>query len=204
MRWDALLRVYGWRVSPVLRRFPRLNAAMWNVQYKLGIWDHLSTAPDGEILRLVQEYSPHASILDLGCGSSVNLPLIPGSFRQYHGVDISESAIRQARALKRPGTSFEVADIFTYQPGEQYDAILLKEVLYFTADRVVELLHRLAGFLSTDGKIFVQVWQGAALPNATPAQFADLIRNCGLTVFEERERKTPDGSPGGFFWVLGH
>ena len=110
--------------------------------------------PTAEILRLVEQYSLHAKILDLGCGASTNLPLIPGTFGQYHGVDISESAIKQARALKRPGTSFEVADIFTYQPGEQYDAILLKEVLYyFTADQVVQLLHRLAGSLSAGGKI---------------------------------------------------
>jgi trans-aconitate methyltransferase len=125
MRWDARLRVIGWRVSGVLRPYPRLNAAMWNVQYKLGIWDYLSNGPDGDILRLVEQHSPHATILDLGCGASANLPLIPGTFERYHGVDISESAIREARALQRPGTSFEVADISTYQPGERYDAILL-------------------------------------------------------------------------------
>ena len=204
MRWDALLRVIGWRVSPVLRPFPRLNAAAWNVQYKLGIWNYLNSGSDGDILRLVEQYSSHPKILDLGCGSTANLPLIPGSYRQYRGVDISATAIGQARALKRPDTSFEIADIFTYQPDEQYDTILLKEVLYyFSVDRAVELLRRLAGFLSADGKIFVQVWQGGASLNTTPTQFADLVRNCGLMVFEERERRTPDGSSGGVLMVLG-
>jgi len=27
--------------------------------------------------------------LDLGCGTSVNLPLTPGAYRHYHGVDIN-------------------------------------------------------------------------------------------------------------------
>jgi hypothetical protein len=74
---------------------------------------------------------------------------------------------------------------------------------YFTAEKVVELLRRLAGFLSADGRIYLQVWQGGASPHTSPAEFADIVRNCGLTVFEERDRKSPDGSPAGFLWVLG-
>ena len=189
----------------MLRPFPRLNAAAWNAQYRLGVWNYLDAPGAGaEMLQFVERYSSHAKILDLGCGTSASVPLVPGRYRHYHGVDISATAIRQARRLKRPDTSFEVADIFTYEPDEHYDAILLREVLYyFSADEAVELLRRLARFLSADGKIFVQVWRGGTSVHSTPAQFADLVRDCGLMVVEERDRRAPDGTADGFLMVLG-
>lgn len=198
------LRIVSWLVSPMMRPFPRLNAAVWNAQYRFGIWDYLDNPGDGaQILNLVEEYAPDAKILDLGCGTSANLPLIPGRYRHYHGVDISATAVEGGRALGRPDTSFETADIFTYKPSERYDAILLREVLcYFSTDKAGELLRRLAGFLEADGKIFVQVWQGERSLHTTPNQFADIVRNCGLAVLAERARRTEDGSPGGVFIVL--
>lgn len=97
----------------MLRPFPRLNGAAWNAQYKLGIWKHLDAPGDGDqLLELVEEYTPNATILDLGCGTSPNLPLTASKYRHYHGVDISAMAVEQGRALRRPDTSFEAADIF--------------------------------------------------------------------------------------------
>ena len=200
----AYLRAIGWLVSPMLRPFPRFNAVMWNAQYKLGIWDYLDTPGDAApIFNLVEEYTPDAKVLDLGCGTSANLPLIAGRYRHYHGVDISQRAIERARALGRPDTSFETADIFTYAPAEQYNAILLREVLYyFPAEKASELLRRVARFLEADGKVFVQVWHGAKSLHTTPTQFTNLLRNSGLEVLAERSWSAPDGRPGGLCFVL--
>jgi trans-aconitate methyltransferase len=138
----------------------------------------------GQTLSLVEEYAPDAKILDLGCGTSVNLPLTPGRYRHYHGVDISAIAIERARALGRPDTSFETADILTYQTHERYDAILLREVIYcFAADKVAGLLLHLSGFLEPGGKIFVQVWDAYAR-----SKYTAVVRDCGLRVLEERAR----------------
>src|ERR1700733_10762942 len=86
-------------VKALTRTFPRLNAASWDLQYRLGLWDYLDTGQPYslELLQLIEEYAPQASILDLGCGTSVNMPFTPGTYLNYHGVDISAKAIARAR-----------------------------------------------------------------------------------------------------------
>lgn len=150
-------------VKAITRTFPRLNSASWNLQYKLGLWDYLDAAqPAGlEQLQLIEKYAPQASILDLGCGTSANLPLAPGTYRHYHGVDISVKAIERARKLGRGNATYETADILTYVPREAYDAILLREVIYYLPlAKISEFLDRLSGFLTPAGVILIQIWAG--------------------------------------------
>ena len=154
-------------VKLLTRTSPRLNAASWDAQYQLGLWDRLDQglAGGGEILRLVAERVPQPRILDLGCGTTANLPLEPGKYQHYHGVDISAKAIERARALRRPRVTLETADILGYQPREPYDAILLREVVYYLpAGRIGGLLRRLSGSLTPEGVILVQVWPGEDSP----------------------------------------
>ena len=143
------------------RTFPRLNAASWDLQYRLGFWDYLDAELAGHgLLQIMQKYAPQASILDLGCGASANLPLMPGTYRRYHGVDISEKAIEKARSLGRVDASYETADILAYVPKEAYDAILLSEVVgHLPTAEISGFLRRLSGFLTPAGVILVQIWQ---------------------------------------------
>ena len=158
---SSLTSLY-WVAAPVRtlnRRFPRLNAASWELQYRLGFWDYLDSEQAGHgLLQIMQKYAPQASILDLGCGASANLPLIPGTYRRYHGVDISEKAIERARTLGRVDASYETADILTYVPTESYDAILLSEVLsHLPPAKISGFLRRLSGFLTPAGVILIQI-----------------------------------------------
>jgi trans-aconitate methyltransferase len=167
-------------IKVLTRSFPKLDAVIWNTQYWLGIWKYLDplTTTGAEILMLVEKYAPRAKILDLGCGASVNLPLDPDKFVNYHGVDISTRAIKTGRSIERPNTSFEVADLLTYDTQERYDAILLREILYyFPADTVLKLLQRLAGLLQQDGKLFIQASEGQS-------ELFDIVQNCGLSIVE--------------------
>jgi 2-polyprenyl-3-methyl-5-hydroxy-6-metoxy-1,4-benzoquinol methylase len=150
-------------VRVITRAFPRLNAASWDLQYKFGLWDHLDlTQSTGlELFQMVEEYAPMASILDLGCGTTANLPLTPGRFRHYHGVDISEKAIERARQLGRAAATYETADILTYVPRKAYDVILLREVIYYLPlAKVAQLLRGLSAFLTPNGVILIQIWAG--------------------------------------------
>lgn len=194
------LRFLSWLADPIktaVRPFPRLNAVMWNTQYRLGMWDYLDAAASGrQAVRLVEEYAPHAKILDLGCGTSASLPLSQASYRRYHGVDISATAVKRGLALGRPNTSFEVADILTYEPSEKYDVIILREVLYYLRpDQIPALLRRMAGHLEPEGMILVSLW--AAYANS---EVADAVRGCGLPIRLERHWE-PDSR--GTFIVLG-
>ena len=169
-------------VKAFTRTFPQINAASWDLQYQLGLWDYLDSDRAGsQLLRIVQKYSGQASILDLGCGTSANLPLIPGAYRHYHGVDISRKAIKRARSLGRADTSYETADILHYQPRQSYDVIVLSEVLYYLpTTKIAGLLRRLSSCLTPDGVIIIQVWSGAENPGLTSA-----ISDTGLVMATE-------------------
>jgi SAM-dependent methyltransferase len=185
-------------VKALMRRFPRLNAIIWNAQYKLGLWNYMDAEDGTQVLMLVERYFKAPSILDLGCGTSANLPLTPGKYRHYHGVDISAIAIKQARALGRPDASFEVADILTYQADETYDAILLREVIYYIPpQQVAVFLLRTARLLTPEGKIIIRIWNTADF-----AEFVHVIRNSGLQVLDEQAIRLDEG-PEGIFIVLG-
>jgi trans-aconitate methyltransferase len=116
----------------------------------------------GDLYQIVSKYTERPSILDLGCGTGAKFPLLPDAYRHYHGVDISGEAIKRARALKRPHTSYETADILHYEPQESYDAILLIEVLnYLPTTKIVQFLRRLSAFLTPGGVMIIQIWDGA-------------------------------------------
>jgi SAM-dependent methyltransferase len=171
-------------VKALTRSSPWLNAALWNVQYQLGLWNYLDGGDDSgrELAEMVEQYVPCPSILDLGCGTSANLPLVPGKYGRYHGVDISAKAIKRARMLGRPQATYETADVLTYTTQETYDAILLREVIYYLpADKVRGFLDRLAGFLTPGGVVMIQVWAGERNPGLIAA-----IEGSSFPVKQER------------------
>jgi SAM-dependent methyltransferase len=192
------LKLLATPVKALTRTFPRINAASWDLQYQLGLWDYLDSEVGGsELLRIVQKYAGLASILDLGCGTSVNFPLTPGAYRHYHGVDISRKAIKRARSLRRADTSYEKADILHYEPRQSYDVIMLSEVLYYLpTTKIAGFLRRLSAFLTPGGVIIIQVWAGAESPGLSAA-----IGSSGLEVATE---KTPalDASNRRTFYIL--
>jgi trans-aconitate methyltransferase len=163
------------------------------MQYKLGLWDYLDAGTDAgrELAEVIGQYAPQASILDLGCGTSANLPLEPGTYRRYHGIDISAKAIKRARMLRRPHATYETADILTYAPQETYDAILLREVIYYLPlGQVSGFLARLSGFLAPGGVILIQVWAGERSPGLIAA-----IEGSALPVVLEKTLEQDPGHP---------
>jgi trans-aconitate methyltransferase len=186
------LKMLATPVKAFTRAFPRINAASWDLQYQLGLWDYLDSERAGsELLRIVEKYAGQANILDLGCGTSANLPLIPGAYRHYHGVDISRKAIRRARAHGRPDTSYETADILHYRPRQSYDVILLSEVLYYLpTTKIAGFLRRLSAFLTPDGVIIIQVWAGAESPGLSAA-----VTDSGLVMATETMTALAAGNP---------
>jgi 2-polyprenyl-3-methyl-5-hydroxy-6-metoxy-1,4-benzoquinol methylase len=174
------------------RAFPGLNAASWDLQYQLGLWNYLDSERAGHgLLQVMQRHAPKAVILDLGCGASANLPLVPGTYGSYHGVDISAKAIERARAMGRADCTYETADILTYVPRAAYDAIILSEVLcYLPMDKISGYLRRLSGYLTPTGVILIQVWAGAMNASLTAA-----IEGCGLPMAQEENSEPDAGRP---------
>jgi SAM-dependent methyltransferase len=163
------------------------NRAIWDAEYALGNWDYLDKDRNGEIpVKMIEKYAPNGRLLDLGCGTSLNLPLDPGTYQSYLGVDISKEAIAKARSLNRPHAGYEVADILTYRPQGEFDAILLREVLYYLPrPKVRGLLEGLALSLSPAGVVIVQIWH-AEMYDSLLAE----VRGCSLPVIEEMSQAT--------------
>ena len=176
-------------VKKLVNRFPVLNAAIWDLQYRLGMWDDLDRATGTQVIALLEKYTAKPDILDLGCGKGINLHLEENSYRHYHGVDISASSIQTARKHARPNTSFEVADILRYETAERYDAVLLREVIYYIPmEQIPDFLRRAAGFLKPDGKIFIQLWDKNSC-----TEYIEVIGKTGFPLLEEQVAKRADG-----------
>lgn len=181
--------------TAVRGRLPRrLQAWWWDAEYARGRWSYLDGFPAETLADLVTTHSvPDPEILDLGCGSAKNLGTLADL--RYHGVDISRTAIEQARALHRPRATFEVADIAAYVPARRFDVVLLREVLYYLPpDGVRRVITRLPQMLRPDGICVVQIWNDEA-----HAHVIRIIREADLRVIAE-----PDRSDGGVNLVLGH
>jgi SAM-dependent methyltransferase len=195
-----LLKLAAAPVQVLARSSPRLNAALWNLQYQIGRWDYLDGGTTGgrELAGIIETYAPRASILDLGCGTSVNLPLTPGAYRRYHGVDISDKAIKRARLTGRPDATYETADILSYAPPEAVDAILLREVIYYLPlAKISGFLTRLSGFLAPGGVILIQIWADERNPDLIAA-----IEASALPVILKKSLELDPGHP--MIYLLGN
>ncbi|MGC5050959.1 class I SAM-dependent methyltransferase [Micromonospora sp. DT48] len=192
----TMARLVGAPVRALVRRSPRLTAMLWDTQYALGFWGYLDDTGGGEVpLTLIETWAPRPTILDLGCGTSANLPLAEGRHRHYHGVDISRRAIEVARSLDRPNASFEVADIRTYDTTQRFDAILLREVIYYlSVPEATQLLRRLPSLLTERGRILVQIYDVQR-----SREFVEVFRECALDVATELPTDSDGGGAGAFF-----
>ena len=154
------------------------------------------------ILLLVDEHAPIPRILDLGCGTSANLPLTPGSVSSITTVLISERDPSAIQGRRKPWGIHACVirgcrQSSTYSTNRKYDAILPREVLYyFVPDQAAQPwppAPGLAGFLEPGGKIFIQVFESVD----------EIVRSSGLSVLYRRAETTADGGPGAALLVLG-
>jgi SAM-dependent methyltransferase len=93
-------------------------------------------------------------VLDVGCGPGTNAPVFRGT--DYVGVDINPAYIATAR--QRHAGRFVVADVSDPAafPEERFDCIFVNSLLHHLDDATVtQLLQRLAGLTTADGRIHI-------------------------------------------------
>jgi 2-polyprenyl-3-methyl-5-hydroxy-6-metoxy-1,4-benzoquinol methylase len=97
---------------------------------------------------------PRGSVLDVGAGEGLLADhLRPFGYSRYLGVDLSESAVRQAAARANGQTSFAAADAESYVPQGRWDAVVFNECVYYFRDPL-GTVRRYEGFLE-EGGVFV-------------------------------------------------
>lgn len=155
-------RVHAWELAT-----GRLDAPMpkelWEDQYGSGLWELMrgldEVAHYCVIAGYLRHLKPAGSVLDVGCGEGLlNDQLRPFGYSRYLGVDLSETAVRQAAGRQDARTSFVAADAESFSPVERYDAIVFSESVYYFQDPL-GTLRRYEAFLEEGGLFIVSTFR---------------------------------------------
>lgn len=117
------------------------------------------------ILRLAQDLSPSAHVLDLGCGCGVPATRSLARLGTVVGVDISPVQIDRARILV-PEAKFVCEDMSSVRfPTESFDAIVaLYSIIHVPLKEQRDLLKRIADWLKPGGTFVAtlgsETWTG--------------------------------------------
>ncbi len=99
-------------------------------------------------------------VLDVGCGTGLLRRLLDGgTWSEYVGVDLSETAIDAARAGPTDRSQYVVGDAMALDLG-RFDIIVVNEVLYYADDPRAFLTH-VRGSLAPGGVALISVWRHA-------------------------------------------
>ncbi len=113
----------------------QVSKVEWEKEFSSGKWDGLEFSPlerarHAVIGMFLQQYAPEGSVLDVGCGFGTTTDFLnPVQKSLYLGIDISETAVSEAK--KRKKASFLVADFLKFNPEKKFDVLLFNEVLYY-------------------------------------------------------------------------
>jgi 2-polyprenyl-6-hydroxyphenyl methylase/3-demethylubiquinone-9 3-methyltransferase len=150
----------------------------WDRMFSEGEWDYLDSSGEAARYALIAGYihrlSDQIHVLDVGCGAGVLMRYLDQSRVRYRGIDLSPSAVAQARE-RFPQADLKVADIGDYEPTtrERFDALVFNEVLPHVDDPLGSLTRYLE-FLRPDGIAVISTYQNTN-PRSNAAMFSDLL-----------------------------
>jgi len=113
-----------------------VSQEVWEAQYASGRWKYMRELEELPRYSIVagyfQHFKPGGALLDVGCGEGILLERLGQlGYSKYVGIDISETAIRQASKRKDEKTLFVCDNVLNYIPTELFDAIVFNETLYY-------------------------------------------------------------------------
>jgi 2-polyprenyl-3-methyl-5-hydroxy-6-metoxy-1,4-benzoquinol methylase len=107
------------------------------------------------IARLVAEMRPAGSVLEIACGTGLWTEALAEQADAVTAIDAAPEAVAIARGRVRPGrVSFEVADVFSWDPGARFDVIFFSAWLsHVPASRFGQFWQLLAKLLAENGRV---------------------------------------------------
>ena len=180
-----------------------MDAEQWDERYAASdlVW---SAEPNAFVVALVDDLRPGTAI-DLAAGEGRNALWLADNGWQVTAVDFSAVAVERGRA--RPGgdrVDWQVADVTSYVPSEQYDLVL---VCYLHLPRATmrRVLGHAASWVAPQGRLVVvghavrNLSEGVGGPDdADRLQdeelYAEAAGNLVVERLEEVERDTPNGT----------
>lgn len=180
-----------------------MDAEQWDERYAASdlVW---SAEPNAFVVALVDDLRPGTAI-DLAAGEGRNALWLADNGWQVTAVDFSAVAVERGRA--RPGgdrVDWQVADVTSYVPSEQFDLVL---VCYLHLPRATmrQVLGKAASWVAPQGRLVVighavrNLSEGVGGPDdADRLQdeelYAEAAGNLVVERLEEVERDTPNGT----------
>lgn len=139
----------------------------WEELYQVGRWDYLDSVTELPhymvAVGYAREFAQRPSVLDLGCGHGRLLELLRAyPLGNYLGVDISEEAVRRARAHAPPDAHFVVGNYEEFLPASRFEVVMFSECLSYARDPAAAM-RRYAGVVAPGGVMIVSMcynwWQ---------------------------------------------
>jgi SAM-dependent methyltransferase len=180
-----------------------MDAEQWDERYAATdmVW---SAEPNTFVVALTRDLAPGTAI-DLAAGEGRNALWLAEQGWQVTAVDFSAVAVERGRA--RPGgdrVDWQVADITTYAPDEQYDLVLLC-YLHLPRTSMRRVLHHAASWVAPGGHLVVvghavrNLHEGTGGPGEADRLqdeelYAEAAQDLVVERLEEVERDTPNGT----------
>ena len=107
------------------------------------------------IARLVTEMRPTGSVLEIACGTGLWTQALAGWADTLTAIDAAPEAVAIARdRVRQANVSFEVADVFSWNPGTRYDVIFFSAWLsHVPASRFGPFWQSLGSLLAENGRV---------------------------------------------------
>lgn len=147
-----------------IRRGRKPGDEQWNRQYTDGDWNFLEGLDEVARYWVAVGYCAsrfqRPAILDVGCGTGLleeKLRRLP--YSSYFGIDISESALKQARSRIPAVCRLVCADARNFVIAETFDVIIFMEAL-IPGMPVVDILKRYCPRLRPSGRLLVSMFDG--------------------------------------------
>ena len=151
-----------WAISLIPYRRETFHSDDWETDYEAGFWDYMKESDEvaryGIVAGYCRYFSPGGPILDIGSGEGILKDhLLPETYTQYLGVDLSENAINRADATRQDGkAAFVQANMEEYVPDRSFDVIIFNECLYYS-ETPLELVKRFESHLNPGGRFILSM-----------------------------------------------
>jgi 2-polyprenyl-3-methyl-5-hydroxy-6-metoxy-1,4-benzoquinol methylase len=112
-------------------------------------------ASRARIARLVAEMRPTGSVLEIACGTGLWTHALAGSADTVTAIDVAPEVLAIARdRVPSTNVSFEVADVFSWNPGARFDVIFFSAWLsHVPASRFEPFWRSLRELLADSGRV---------------------------------------------------
>ena len=183
--FSRILRSLRRRLVDAPRGFGHpVSPATFDTAYREGHWALLDSDEEknrhAAIAELIRQHGTrHPHVLDAGCGSGrLASEFPPGELGAYHGVDLSQEALRLTRLAFPTPAVFTQDNLETWLPTDRFDIIVINEVVGYFHDPA-KTLARLSRALQPDGVIIVSLYRwgnSVAIWRRIEARFTTLQR----------------------------